>query len=358
MKRLFALFVSIVALAACDRYFDISDQVGKSTVWMSFMPSNDYDTTFFCLQATTPLAGATTPVLTRDEQVEVLVNGTPLAMEKSGRSVPDKLQYYATTYAFKPGDKVEAVATVPGTGSVSASCEVPEPFPAYTWKATLARRSENEFILYTDIDYADSGEGEYLGAEVIEYCEIYGQMGMEDPETGEILWGETEAYTHTQAMYPSALSDSEGLSAGSEDPVSVYPRYYNYYNVLESSWNGKVQIWYDAPGAAPAGGRRQVTLATHPNYRSGVMDYSSNGDDGEIFHHRVERRCKYQLVLYRFSESCYKYLKAQYNSTISDFSELGLAPASFVYTNVKGGAGVCGSYTVSASDWLELPPVD
>ena len=352
MKRVFVIIASCIALVACDRYFDISDQVGEGTVWMSFIPSNDYDTTFFILQATTPLVGATKPVLTRDESVEVKVNGQTLSLVKSERSVPDKMQYYATAYAFRPGDKVEAVAAVPGTGSVNASCEVPEQFPAYTWKASLVHRSSDEYTLYIDLDYADSGEGGYLGAAVVEYSEIDSQSGMEDPETGEILWGEVEHSTSEGALYPSSLSDGEGLAAGSEDPVSVSPKYYNYYKLNEVGRNGNVQIWYDAAGSAPADGRRQVTLAVHPSYMSGVKDYNFPGDG---YHHRVDRRCKFKVVLYRFSESCYNYLKAQYNGQTSDFSEVGLAPASFVYTNVKGGAGVCGSYMVISTDWFELP---
>ena len=351
MKRVLAIIVSCVAMVACDRYFDVSDQVGEGIVWMSFIPSNDYDTTFFILQATTPLVGVTKPVLTRDESVEVTVNGRPLDLEKSERSVPDRMQYYATTCSFKPGDRVEAVATVPGTGSVNASCEVPEQFPAYSWKTSLARRSDDEYTLYVDLDYADSGEGGYLGAAVVECCDADSQSGMEDPETGEIIWDEIEHSTIEGALYPSSLSDGEGLAAGSEDPVSVSPKYYNYYNMNEIGRNGNVQIWYDAAGPAPAGGRRQVTLAVHPSYMSGVTDYHF---PGEGYHHRVDRRCKFKVVLYRFSESCYKYLKAQYNGQTSDFSEVGLAPASFVYTNVKGGAGVCGSYTVIATDWFDV----
>lgn len=357
MKRLFAILAPLLALAACDRYFDISDQVGGSTIWMSFIPSNDYDTTFFCLQATTPLAGAATPVMTRDEKVKVLVNGTPLTLEKSRRSVPDKMQYYAATYAFKPGDKVEAVATVPGTGSVGASCEVPEPFPAYTCDMRMIRKSDDEYTVLLDIDYADSGKGGYYGAAIIESCETDEQLGFVDPGTGELVWGDPEHFTLEQALYPCPLSDSDNLlGSGADEPVAVSP---GYYNTMSGGRNGNVQIWCDMPGQVPSGGRRKMTLSTLAS-RPGVTEthYYGSGDNEYQYHFRAVRQSRYKVVLYRFSESCYKYLKAQYNSTNSDFSELGLAPASFVYTNVKGGAGVCGSYTVSASDWLELPPGD
>ena len=165
MKRCFAIIASCIALVACERAFDISKQVGESVIWMTFIPSNDYDTTFFILQATTPLIGKTNPVKTSGESVEVKVNGQSLKMEKSDRSVPERHQYYATDHVFMPGDRVEIAATVPGTGSADASCIVPEPFPAYDWSARLVKRSEGGQALFVDIDYADPGDGAgYYGA--------------------------------------------------------------------------------------------------------------------------------------------------------------------------------------------------
>jgi len=349
MKRVFAILASCIALVACERYFDVSRQVEGSTVWMTFIPSNDYDTTFFILQATTPLVGSATPVLTRDEQVEVLVNGSPLAMEKSSRSVADKMQYYATTHMFAPGDKVDVVATVPGTGSVSASCEVPEPFPACTWTATLVPRTEYTETLILDIDYDDPGGRGYYGAVILEYTESYSQYSDIDPETGERSWMEIEHSKSTRAMSACSISNSEGLAAAGESPAAVAP---DYYNSLSGSRYGNVQIWCDVPGTSIAGSRRHMTLASLYSAKPGRTDYYDSR--GNLFGW-VDRSYKYQVVLYHFSESYYNYLMAQYNARTSDFSELGLTPPSFVYSNVKGGAGVCGSYTILPSDWFDLP---
>ena len=348
MKRIFAIIASCIALAACERPFDISRQVGESTIWMSFIPSNDYDTTFFILQATTPLLGKTNPVKTTGESVVVKVNGQPLTMEKSDRSVPERHQYYATEHVFVPGDRVEIAATVPGTGSAYASCVVPEPFPAYDWSARLVKRSEGGQILYVDIDYADPGDDAvYYGAVVCQYTEQDSQWMEIDPETGESHWGEISHSSHTGYLSPCPLSDSEGLSAGSENPVTAMPRYYNTLSPNGSGSRRSVQIWSDASSPVPADGRRRMTFASYCQEQpAGRREFGRGWS---------ESRYKYRLVLYRFSESYYNYLKARYNNNSDEFSSMGLAPASFIYTNVRGGTGVCGAYTVISSEWFDIP---
>ena len=348
MKRVFVILAFCITLAACERSFDITRQVGNNAVWMSFIPSNDYDTTFFIVQGTTPLAGTTDPLKTSGETVEVRVNGQSLTLKKDGRrSVPDRVQFYATDHVFYPGDMVEASASVPGAGSVSASCEVPEPFPAYSWKARLIPRSSStSFTMIVDLDYDDPGDGGYYGAAVMQYYEEDRQSENYDAETGEKYWGEVRHSTHTGSLSPSAIANADAqLFAQSEDPVSVSPKHFNF---LSGSYP-RAQIWRDTPFTVPSDRRRHITFAVRCSEQPAHKDYTGGTTDGW-----VEYRYKYRIVLYRFSESCYNYLKARYNISNNDFSSLGLAPPSFVYTNVNGGSGVCGAYTVISSDWIEL----
>lgn len=346
MRRVLIIILALAALCGCERSFDISGQVGDSTIWMTFIPSNDYDSTFFFVQAATPLVGKTDPVLTTGESVEVLVNGQPLTLEKNRRSIVDRLQCYVTDHVFKSGDVVEASATVPGVGTVDASCEVPEPFPSYSWKTWIVEKTDRINTLFVDIEYDDPGDGGYYGAVVCQYIEETSQWEDNDPETGEKHWGEVTHSTRTGYLPPCAMTEMDGLSAGSENPITAMPMYYNYpFDRFDSS--RRVQIWSDAPNSSSKDGRRHMTFASRCNEQPGRTDYT-----GGTYHGWTEHHYKYRLVLYRFSESYYNYLKARYNSDNDDFSSLGLAPASFVYTNVRGGAGVCGAYTVIYSDWI------
>lgn len=353
MKRtiLHILLLSAI-LCGCERTFDLSGQIEKGTVWMSFIPSNDYDTTFFIVQATTPLAGSVAPVLTAGESVEVRVNGQPISLEKNYRSVPDRLQFYAADYVFHPGDNVETIASVPDVGAVSASCKVPESFPDYVWTTKLVR-NKGVGTLFIELEYEDmDNEGGYYGAAVLQNSEEDTQSEEIDPETGERYWTEIHHYSHTKPLQPAAMTRMGELSAASEDPITVIPQYYNYQSYNRGQGlQPNVQIWKDMPGSASSEGRRRITLASRCSEADARYEFTGDENRGSYW---SETRYKYQIILYRFSESCYNYLKAQYNKEHNEFSGLGLAPSSFVYTNVKGGAGVCGAYTVLTSDWIDI----
>lgn len=350
MKKALLILPVLAVLAACERSFDISKQLGDGLVWMSFIPSNDYDTTFFIVQGTTPLVGYPEPRKTSGETISVTVNGRPLELEKSERSVPDKMQFYATEHVFEPGDLIEAGASLPGMAPVSASCEMPGNFPDYTWKLRRPKASQDRWALYADIDYADpKDEGGFYGAAIVQECAIDGQLAEWDPENGEWVWGEVTHDVLTTWLRPSALTDIGSLSASSEDPVIVTPDIYNYMSGYFEEMH-PVQIWKDMPGYAGADGRRSLTLAATFHEGSKRFDIEVPGE----YARWQERHYTYRIVLYRFSESFYNYLKAQYNNNGSEFFELGLAPVSYVYTNVRGGAGICGAYTVVSSNPLEL----
>lgn len=348
MKKALLIFPILAAVVACERSFDISSQLGDGLVWMTFIPSNDYDTTFFIVQGTTPLVGYPEPRRTSGESVSVKVNGQSLELEKSDRSVPDRMQFYATDHVFKPGDMIEATATVPGLNSVTASCEMPGYFPDYSWD--LRRSPQSKSLLYVDIDYADTNdEGGFYGAAVVQYCETDSQRAEWDAEAKEWIWGEIEHTSTTSGLRPTALSDMGSLSATSEDPIIVMPRLYNFPSGGGGS-NPSVQIWKDMPGYTGTDGRRHTTIAV--GFHEGTKRYDF--EYPEVYATWTERHYSYRLVLYRFSESYYNYLKAQYNNNGSEFFELGLSPVSYVYTNVHGGAGVCGAYTTLSSDPIEL----
>ena len=340
----------LAGLAACERSFDISKQLGEGVVWMSFIPSNDYDTTFFIVQGTTPLIGYPEPRRTSGESISVKVNGRSLELEKSDRSILDRMQFYATEHVFSPGDLIEVTATIPGLDAVSASCEMPGLFPDYTWKARRPETGSNRSTLYVDIDYGDpKDEGGFYGAVVIQRDDADSQEAKWDPGAQDWIWGEINHSSYSAGLLPTAMTDLGSLSSASETPVSVIPRYYNYMKGGVPDLF-TVQIWKDMPGYTSKDGRRHLTIAStcYESARSSYFEYP------ETSIRKVERRYSYRIVLYRFSESFYNYLKAQYNNNGSEFFELGLAPVSFVYTNVHGGAGVCGAYTVTSSDWVDF----
>ena len=59
----------------------------------------------------------------------------------------------------------------------------------------------------------------------------------------------------------------------------------------------------------------------------------------------------YMLLLYTLSEELYGYLNAEYNKNNNVLSMLGLAPSNFAYSNVDGGYGVLGGYSLRG--WIK-----
>ena len=350
MRKILLILPVLAGLAACERSFDITKQLEEGVVWMSFIPSNDYDTTYFIVQGTTPLIGYPEPRRTSGESVSVKVNGQSLELAKSNRSIPDRMQFYATGHVFSPGDIIEVAATIPGLDAVGASCEMPGLFPDYSWKARSPETGKDRSTLYVDIDYADpKDKGGFYGAVVFQRADTDSQEANWDPDAQEWIWGEIVHRVDSIGLTPTAMTDLGSLSAASETPISVRPRNYNYMSGGMSN-SPVVQIWKDMPGYTPKDGRRHHIIAStfYESARSSYYEYPEN------LIRKTERCYSYRIALYRFSESFYNYLKAQYNNNGSEFFELGLAPVSYVYTNVHGGTGVCGAYTVTSSDWIEL----
>ena len=116
--------------------------------------------------------------------------------------------------------------------------------------------------------------------------------------------------------------------------------------------------WVDVPDKEPQTGHQQVrvhyrggSFDTGAEVPEGYWDWSWAGDvfNGVTSHYEY----RYSLMFYNYDENCFNYLKARDNKE-NELALFGLAPASFTFTNVQDGVGVCGSYMVSATDWFTI----
>lgn len=60
---------------------------------------------------------------------------------------------------------------------------------------------------------------------------------------------------------------------------------------------------------------------------------------------------RYRFIVYSVSESFYRYSLARYKSRSDFLAMMGLAPANFAWSNVKGGFGVCAAINGIQTDW-------
>lgn len=360
-------FVSLLFLVSCEKEFDATKYFGKSKTLLHFVPSNDYDTTYVYLRATTPLNESKSPVKTNVDQLMAKVNGQEIPLTYAGSTGEYGYECYYTTYKFASGDEVEVESALSDHEKVDGKCVVPKPFPEYSY---VARKElvDGYYDLCFDINYDNApGNAGYYGVQLVVQNHSVTQYGKYN-ELGEIDWDPVKDTVYTSYANPTVTTDMI-VAGGGQAFLVVNPSGYNevysrirkengeehYYNAFS------VLAWDDVPGKKAEKGVHQLRVGQ--NYSDKEDEWDSEeviwwDPDGNFETQRVRRKVKYEhrfkLVFYTFSQEYYSKLKSDDNKSNNGFAELGLAPAAFTYTNINNGLGVCGSYMVSETDWFKL----
>ena len=338
-----AVMLSAGAIAiSCEVEFDIKGQFADSMVYVDMIATAGADSTFLRVQAATPLKDSSNPVYTRDENIEVLVNGSSLLMQKDmRRSSPSGYQVYFTDRKLLPEDKIEIRAEVPGSGTAQSECVVPGQIKDFRYDTRIIKDGQDEYVRF-NISFPNDGEysGYYgVAVEVESFREVYFRAYDEntgdylvDENTGENIWKLNSSSTNVRANNPVNIGADLGVSSSGDSPMT-FPMTRNANHCPVAAWSDKT-------------GSGDTSFQVNVHFDNDIIrDYGSS---------KLINKYRYRLVLYDFSESAYKHYKSTYSLSTSDLSEIGLAAPSFLYTNIRNGVGVCGAYTVSESDWISL----
>lgn len=361
MRKLIYMLISLAVLTACEKEFDISKYITPSKTYISFIPSNDYDTTYVRVQATTPITMTKTPVKTKTEFLVAKVNGQEIQLTSLGKPFGEYgADVFFTTEKFAPGDKIEIESVVNDNEKIFGDCVVPKEFPKNNVVARIEKATHGDIHLCFDITYDnDLGNEGYYGVGVLVENHSLNWNGRQ-LDGGEIDWKLTVDDTYTYMPYPESTGE-DVISAVGQDPLIVDPSYLNMTSLPVNIHygTGKVLTWLDVPEKQGEKGSAQIRVYYPDDYGREYKSQSYEWTDEDGTSHsiaeyvRYRRDYRYKLVYYTFSKEYYSTLKAENNRSNNDFSELGLAPATFTYTNIKNGVGVCGAYTVSESDWID-----
>ncbi len=364
------MLTALVAFSSCEYEFEIEGQMSGSQTYVRFVPSNESDTTFLFIQATTPLKDGNNPVRTEGESVSVMVNGNAIKLEKQkdlGGEFTSKV--YATTHKFNPGDKIELEASIPGRKTATASVTVPQLFPQPKWSYKVERKISyyDNFSsgVCFDIEYdnAPGNSGRYAVA-VLEEKSYQQDEWYGSNITGEYGWKEHEPVVSvTNSSWYTPVENT--LSTLGQNPLIFRPARLNWDSRTFAHGDGwytspsfvDAMAWTDIPEKTGGKGTHQVFVRynkdsveeTYPN-----PDYWAPDKPTEGYGYRTTRSYRYKLVFYSFDEASYDYQKAQENDSGSVLAGIGLAPASMTYTNIRNGIGVCGAYIVSETDWFKI----
>lgn len=360
------MLTAILAFSSCEYEFEIEGQMSDSQTYVRFVPSNESDTTFLFIQATTPLKDASSPVSTVGEKVQVLVNGTAINLEKQedvGGEFTSKV--YATTHKFNPGDRIELEASIPGRKTATASVTVPQTFPQPKWSYKIDNTSDWHSGLCLEIEYdnAPGNSGRYAVA-VLEERSFQEDRWYGNNVTGEYGWTEHEPnVTVGNCSWYTPVDNT--LSTLGQEPLIFRPAMLNWDSrtfAHGDDWYSSPRFvdamaWTDIPEKTSGKGTHHIYVMYNKDEVHEAYPDPSKWDpdiptEGEGF--RKTWSYRYKLVFYSFDEASYDYQKAQENDSGSVLAGIGLAPASMTYTNIRNGVGVCGAYTVSETDWFKI----
>lgn len=263
------------------------------------------DTTSFRVCKTVPLTGVTEPSDSREvSSIELTVDGKAVTLTKADADTPGVPKgYWWTAEDIPGGSEVVLRASADGAEDVSSVFHMPEDMPAFE-------------VIYTSapafkFTFKDDGSTEDCYAIM-----VYG-------ECTRVKDGEATVYV--RACDPYEPDEDFGMETRKD-----------YLDVDIN--DGTARLWSDAEFNG-----QEVSLSLEVwTYFDGI--HNSKYD---------EVRERYKAVIYRLSPEFFKYAEAQNHLDNNMLAEIGLAQASFAYTNITNGLGLFAGVSVAETEWFE-----
>ena len=305
------LCLSVLAVCACGKEFEL-EVTSDPKLFLQCCPGNG-DTTVLQLNRTYPVGKTMENTLfLEDAEIDFTVNGIPYYVERavdSAGAIPPGCWFVAAP--LKAGDEVMVEARVLGFNPISATAKLPPEVPEFTWKCSR----DSVRVNFRD----DPATEDWYGLAV--YCE----RTIVDRDSGTVV-----------KVYRQNLRPQSGTA-----DTWWYSMARNYVDIPFNGWSlgyawSMVRVWPDTVFSG-----EEVSLFM----RTGdITSYWGNYDQ----HDRLKVR------LYRFSKEFFRYGVALEHIRDNDLAEVGLAPAAYAYTNIHGGVGILGAYTVRETNWFGL----
>lgn len=305
MKRfVFALIMSVLALQGCETRFDLKGMSEDPKIYV-YGVAGMSDTTSFRVCKTVPVSGMSDPSASREvSSIELTVDGKAVTLTKADADTPGVPKgYWWTAEDILGGSEVVLRASADGAEDVSSVFHMPEEMPAFE-------------VIYTSapafkFTFKDDGSTEDCYAIM-----VYG-------ECTRVKDGEATVYV--RACDPYEPDEDFGMETRKD-----------YLDVDIN--DGTARLWSDAEFNG-----QEVSLSLEVwTYFDGI--HNSKYDE-------VKER--YKAVIYRLSPEFFKYAEAQNHLDNNMLAEIGLAPASFAYTNVTNGLGLFAGVAVAETEWFE-----
>lgn len=316
MKRLIPIIFLTALLSSCEFGFEVSNNASPG-LYLGCVASPEK--AFIELACASPLGVNASDIPEVDlRELEFSVNGKALSL--TGLEV-DFGQTLGRRLA--PGDKISLKALAEGLPQVEASTI--HPVQPMLDRVTLVKE-EMPGVRVSGFDVylgAQPGEDEFIGVMIRKSCEV--------KIDGE--WRDSIHFLSPSVMAPAdpaaeaAQVDFPGMSfirtiGGKKDPLP--------------------EILTMIPSSAFREGKLSLTVLD----MSALRQFGEGGEPlAGIPESPEERGVEYEFRILGVSEDFYRYSLAMYKSSSDFLAMMGLAPAQFAWSNVRGGFGFCGAYS-------------
>lgn len=331
MKRIFYILVLFLpALISCEREFDITDLKASPKLYIESIFHDRQDTVEIIVKPTYPVnENPSQYSYPSDLKVYVLEDGEERVVEKADVRFDDHQYKWFVTGRFRPGVKVEIKAEATGYPDVQSSVEVPEPFNDFS--CSVEKYSDNLDLSILHIDYAD------------------------DPHSNDYY--AVSVMNHTKVVYFDGTVFNESSYCRIHFPESDDFGEYDYtaYNAAGKGWSPEriLVFWCDSDSSSKGKQRKSIYIREKQTPDLWEWTEPMFGGEGEVVGTVYDT---FYVTLYKLSSQTYHYLNGEWNRKYNDFVYLGLAPATFTYTNISGGIGIFGPMAASEPypiDWSD-----
>lgn len=352
MRKIISIITAaaLLLLSSCEEKFS-PDFANKDTMIQILSFPSSLDTTVFKIQAATSVLKDTSYHDMSKAQVKVTVAGKECEVKYNLHETADlpERSFYMVRH-IEPGEEVKVSVSHPSAASVSSSTTMPSRLNL--GHITPSVEPDSSSMLFR-IPVEGLESEDFIGVSLVRYSEYIQRYhpGYYDEELDEWCYDydtvETDTTYSATGLYPRSVSDDSLFSELEPGFVTL-------------GFNGRYfdTGWWDEDGTYPLtimrvkdkDGSAAIEFRTDYSYEGESFYYSKEG----MLMSYSKHSCQYKVLVYHMSPESYRYAKSMYDRSHNDLAYVGLAPATFTYTNVAGGLGTVGAIILSESDIFSL----
>ena len=344
-KSVYILLLCIAALSCEEQHGLRLDSQEPKLLLECFAGLND--TTAIFLRATTPV--------TQKDSIPPDIANAVVEMTVDG--VRREVHYASSQMGTVPAGAFFSVGAIaPGAGiEVSAAASGLEPVRSLTEMPVACAGLSPELVYdehYEDIiiSIPIPKEMEYLGLCVVEETISH--------TTSRKVWYEKDELGNlTEMKYGDDFETGTDSRITFEVPAPLFESDLEWAEVMEFCFDGRSLL--NPAGSSYFALIGPSDLTSERKYEGRVRcqrdaEYTVLADDGTLIR-KGGWSTRLKFIVINLSPEMYRFARARYEDENNTLGFIGLAPASFTYSNVRGGFGALGAFTVWVSGWYANP---